>query len=171
MDNCLLTGALFLDLHKTFDIVSHTIMLTKIKTLNPDVQVLKWLTSYIENRTQVVDFNGKLSKPATIKIGAPHGSILRQLLFLLYINDLPSEIESETTLFGVDTTMLSHGSSHQVVTSTVQNDLNSIRFNSSRNFRCPIKKKLISFILLKHHKLHLLRKDLLYHSAGMVLNT
>ena len=88
MDNSSLTGALFLDLRKAFDTVNHTIMLAKIKALNPDEQLLNWFTSYLENRTQVVDFHGKHSKPAIIKTGVPQGSILGPLLFLLYVNHI-----------------------------------------------------------------------------------
>ena len=141
MDNSSLTGALFLDLRKAFDTVNHTIMLAKIKALNPDEQLLNWFTSYLENRTQVVDFDGKHSKPATIKTGVPQGSILGPLLFLLYVNDLPSLIESQTIMFADDTTVLSHGSSHQVVTSTIQRDLDSICLYSSRNHLVPHPKK------------------------------
>ncbi len=70
MDNSLLTGALFLDLSKAFDTVNN-IMLAKIKVLNPDEQLVSWLKSYLESRTQVVDFDGKLSEPATITTGVP----------------------------------------------------------------------------------------------------
>ena len=141
MDNSSLTGALFLDLRKAFDTVNHTIMLAKIKTLNPDDQLLNWFTSYLEKRTQVVDFHGKHSKPTTIKTGVPQGSILGPLLFLLYVNDLPSLIESETIMFADDTTVLSHGSSHQGVISTIQKDLNSISLCSSKNHLVPHPKK------------------------------
>ena len=116
-------------------------MLAKIKALNPDEQLLNWFTSYLENRTQVVDFDGKHSKPATIKAGVPQGSILGPLLFLLYVNDLPALIESQTIMFADDTTVLSHGSSHQVVTSTIQRDLDSICLYSSRNHLVPHPKK------------------------------
>ena len=127
-------------------------MLAKIKALNPDEQLLNWFTLYLENRTQVVDFHGKYSKPATINTGDPLCSILGPLLFLLYVNDLPSLIESETIMFADETTVVSHGSSQQVVTSTIQKDLNNICLYSARNHLEPHQKKTKVILFSKPSK-------------------
>lgn len=37
--------------------------------------VLKWFKNYLENRTQRVKFNGKLSEPIDVKLGVPQGSV------------------------------------------------------------------------------------------------
>ena len=53
------------------DTVGHTILLATIDALNSNGQLLNLLTSYLENRTQGVDVDGKFSKRATMKTGIP----------------------------------------------------------------------------------------------------
>ena len=57
----------------------------------------------IENRKQRVTLNGRSSSWT----GVPQGSILGTLLFLIYINDLPDGLSSDTKLFGDDTSLFS----------------------------------------------------------------
>ncbi|TLM02862.1 hypothetical protein FEC46_18910, partial [Acinetobacter baumannii] len=69
---------------------------------------LELITSYLSGRIQTVDVKGNRSSGTLLKMGVPQGSILGPFLFLIYINDLPSFIESrhEVVLFADDTSLL-----------------------------------------------------------------
>ena len=58
---------------------------------------LDWFSSYLCNRKQFANLNGIDSSILTILYGVPQGSILGQLLFLIYINDIVNR--SELTKF------------------------------------------------------------------------
>jgi hypothetical protein len=64
---------------------------------------LEWFRSYLSERKQVVDINGKFSKLRDIKISILQGSILGPILFLCYINDLQYATELFTLMFADDT--------------------------------------------------------------------
>ena len=54
---------------------------------------------------QRVALNGQTSSWRTVLAGVPQGLILGQLLFLIYINDLPNEFKSNVKLFRDDTSL------------------------------------------------------------------
>ena len=59
----------------------------------------------LSDRKQRVVLPGVPSDWASIRAGVPQGSILGPLLFLLYINDIVSDIGSNIRLFADDTSL------------------------------------------------------------------
>ena len=57
----------------------------------------------LSNRFQCVSVENCLSDCLPVISGVPHGSILGPLLFLIFINDLPSTIISQLLEFADDT--------------------------------------------------------------------
>ena len=56
--------------------------------------------------TQYVSVNNSMSTPNVISSGVPQGSILRPLLFLLFINDMPIDFKHSTVDMHADDTLI-----------------------------------------------------------------
>ena len=54
------------------------------------------------NRSQVVTVNGESSSAGAVLSGIPQGTVLGTLLFVVYINDILDNIDSERLLFADD---------------------------------------------------------------------
>ena len=93
----------FCDLSKAFDTLNHSILLEKLDHYGIRGTALNWFESYLSNRFQYVDLNGHSSSRLLLATGVPQGSILGPLLFLLYINDLPSASNLKCVTFADDT--------------------------------------------------------------------
>ena len=87
-------GMILIDLQKAFDILYHTILLDKMKSIGFSDKTINWFHSYHTNRAFFVSLNNEFSQAGTINCGVPQGCILRLLLFLLYIHKDVTEIEN-----------------------------------------------------------------------------
>ena len=95
--------SIFLDISKAFDKVWHKGLLYKLKPVSTSGELCNLLQNYLSGRFQRVVLNGQTSSWRPVLAGAPQSSIMGQLLFLIYINDLPNELKSNVKLFADDT--------------------------------------------------------------------
>jgi sarcosine oxidase/L-pipecolate oxidase len=88
MDQGQINGVILLDLKKAFGTIDHQILLSKLQAYEVRDHTFKWFQSYFDQRKQICMLNNSKSDIETIHCGAPQGSNLGLLLFLIYINDL-----------------------------------------------------------------------------------
>ena len=105
LDNRKKVQVVFCDISKAFDRCWHEGILYKLKVLGIGGSVIRWFQDYLKNRYQKVVVRGQSSEKGLIQAGVPQGSVLGPLLFLTYINDLPSGIQSNIKLFADDVTL------------------------------------------------------------------
>ena len=94
-----------LDFSKAFDTVPHKRLLGKLSFYGVKGDILCWVQAFLEDREQKVVVDGRSSSSEAVTSGVPQGTVLAPLLFLLYINDLPSVVSSQERLFADDCLM------------------------------------------------------------------
>ena len=95
-------GAVFPDISKVFDRVWRRGLITKLRSIGVEGNLLDWFISYLSCRKQRVIIEGVHSDWRNIEAGVSLGLVLGPLLFLIYINDLPTTISSNCFLFADD---------------------------------------------------------------------
>ncbi|XP_046681868.1 sarcolemmal membrane-associated protein isoform X2 [Homalodisca vitripennis] len=97
--------------------------------------------TYLCGRLHMVSVGNQISSAKEVLAGVPQGSVLGPLLFVLYTNDLPVNLDCDTILYADDTTILVNGNclnkvlnqTNRVInTANVWFDSNYLKINESK---------------------------------------
>lgn len=96
------TDVIYTDLSKAFDVLPHCVIINKLSGLGLSSQMIKWIESYLCNRTYSVIFRSQVSSSYVANSGVPQGSHLGPLFFIISINDIVQHIRSSKILIYAD---------------------------------------------------------------------
>ncbi|MCP4476281.1 MAG: reverse transcriptase family protein [Gammaproteobacteria bacterium] len=96
----------YLDIAKAFDSVPHAKLLEKLVAYGIHGNLLAFIKDFLD-RTQRVKIENSFSGEMKVTSGVPQGSVLGPILFLIYINDLPSVISNSGIYIFADDTKIS----------------------------------------------------------------
>ena len=77
----------FVDFRKAFDLVDHTVVITKAIKLGLHPDLISWLADFLSGRQQAVRYQGSVSSLRQLTCGVPQGTKMGPLCFLIMIND------------------------------------------------------------------------------------
>jgi len=136
LNNKLLVGGIFCDLHKKFDCINYDILLSEMEFYGISGKANNLIKSCLQDRYQrvLVDLESKkyYSEWKSVTDGVLQGFILGPMLFLFYVNDLPNVISyiSNPVLYADDTSLIITNSDSQMF----EKDINTATLHLNRWF-------------------------------------
>ena len=123
LDNDKVTGLVFIDYKKAFDLIDHKLLLSKLRALGVGESSLLMFRDYLSGRSQFVNIDGCHSNQRALTLGVPQGSILGLMLFLVFINDLPAALQHSVADIYADDTFISYSTHYMAAPNNISDGL------------------------------------------------
>ena len=90
----------FLDFRKAYDLIDHNILLDNCCKIGIRPALVTWLALYLSDRIQVTKFVSELPDRLAVHGGAPQGSRIGPVAFIVHIYGLPLVLKQPETYYG-----------------------------------------------------------------------
>ena len=127
------TDIFYLDCQTAFDSVPHDKLLIKLWTIGITGTLWSWFKASLSSGSQVVSINEHHYDTLLVLPGVPQGSILSPLLFLIFINFLPTLVKSVSLFLFADYTKCVKPIANHSDCTELQHDSDSILKWSTTN--------------------------------------
>ena len=88
------TLAVFLDIHKAYDMVWRKGVIIKLQKMGVGGRMSRWIDNFLSNRSIRVRVNGIFSAIKIVMNGVPQGSVISPILFNIIVNDIPKMFQN-----------------------------------------------------------------------------
>lgn len=116
-----------LDIEKAFDSVWHDGLIHKLITYNIPTHIVKIIKSFLWKRSFSVRVGEAQSTQNQIPAGVPQGALLSPTLYLLFVNDLPKNDDTNIFLFADDTAISSCSRKKKLARDRLQRHLDQLK--------------------------------------------